>query len=215
VTTHEFGERLNKRLRGGDAPADPLAPEIVERMHRYYELLAKWNATINLTALPLDDWNDQTIDRLLIEPILAARYVPQAAIPWFDVGSGGGSPAIPLKILRPAAQLTMVEAKSRKAAFLREAIRELGLPSAVVETGRFEDLAGRPGMTGVAQLITVRAVRIDAGVFGAAAALLARSGALFLFTSGVAPARTGEFDLAETARLTEQSGSELMILRRR
>jgi len=215
VTPHEFGERLNKRLRSVDAPPDSLAPDLVERLHRYYQLLAKWNETINLTALALDDWHDQTIDRLLVEPILAARYVPDAAIPWFDVGSGGGSPAIPLKILRPGAQLTMVEAKSRKAAFLREAIRELGLTGAVVETGRFEDLAGRPEMKGVAQLITVRAVRIDAGVFGAAAALLAQSGALFLFTSGIAPARTGEFDLADTARLTQQPGSELMILRRR
>lgn len=215
MTPHEFGERLNKRLRSEDAHADPLAPEHLEQLHGYYQLLARWNATINLTALPLGEWNDQTIDRLLVEPILAARYVPGAAIPWFDVGSGGGSPAIPLKILRPASQLTMVESKSRKAAFLREAVRELGLPSTVVETGRFEDLAATPGMAGVAQLVTVRAVRIDAGVFGAAAALLARSGALFLFTSGVASARTGEFDLAETAQLTQQSGSELMILRRR
>jgi 16S rRNA G527 N7-methylase RsmG len=93
----------------------------------------------------------------------------------------------------------MVEAKSRKAAFLREAVRELGLSSTAVETGRFEDLAASPGMAGVAQLVTARAVRIDAGVFGAAAALLAKSGDLFLFTSGAR--RTGEFDLAETARL--------------
>ena len=215
VTPHEFAERLSKRLRTGPAPGRELASEVVAQLFAYYQLLARWNATINLTSLPLDDWDDQAIDRLLIEPLQASRYVPESAISWFDIGSGGGSPAIPLKILRPAAQLTMVESKSRKAAFLREAVRELRLPGAVVETERFEDLTSRPGMRGVAQLVTVRAVRVDAGVFAGAAALLAQSGALFLFTSGIAPARTGEFDLAETAQLTEQVDSELMILRRR
>jgi 16S rRNA (guanine527-N7)-methyltransferase len=215
VTPHEFGERLNKRLRAAATPAAELTPEIAAQLFSYYQLLARWNATINLTSLPLDGWDDQAIDRLLIEPLQASRYVPESAISWFDIGSGGGSPAIPLKILRPAAQLTMVESKSRKAAFLREAVRELHLPGAVVETERFEDLASRPGMRGVAQLVTVRAVRVDAAVFGGAAALLAQSGALFLFTSGIAPARTGEFDLAEAAQLTEQMDSELIVLRRR
>ena len=46
-----------------------------------------------------------------------------------DVGSGGGSPAIPLKLAAPAVALTMVEVKARKSAFLREAIRQLELDS--------------------------------------------------------------------------------------
>ena len=46
---------------------------------------------------------------------------------WFDIGSGGGSPAIPLKLARPTLPLPMVESKTRKAVFLREAVRALGL----------------------------------------------------------------------------------------
>ena len=138
MTPHEFGERLNKRLRSDDGPANPLTPALLDQLHRYYQLLTKWNETINLTALPLGEWNDQTIDRLLVEPILAARYVPRRrSVVRRRIRRR--LPAIPLKILRPAAQLTMVEAKSRKAAFLREAIRELALLGAVVEPEGSED----------------------------------------------------------------------------
>jgi 16S rRNA (guanine527-N7)-methyltransferase len=58
-----------------------------------------------------------------------------------DIGSGGGSPAIPLKLSAPAASLTMVEVKARKSAFLREAIRTLRLERSSVETARYELLA--------------------------------------------------------------------------
>jgi 16S rRNA (guanine527-N7)-methyltransferase len=215
VTSHEFGARLAKRLRSAPIQIAEIPPEAVQQLEAYYKLLARWNTTINLTSLPLDEWNDQTIDRLLIEPLQASRYVPESAIAWFDVGSGGGSPAIPLKILRPAAQLTMVESKSRKAAFLREAIRELRLPSAVVEAGRFEDLAARPGMRGVAQLVTIRAVKTDARVFEAAAMLLGPSGALFVFTTGASTAGLMDgFEVADTAQLSTESSSQLVLLRR-
>ena len=55
-----------------------------------------------------------------------------------DLGSGGGSPAIPLKIARQALKLTMIESKERKSMFLREAIRTLGLADSSVENDRFE-----------------------------------------------------------------------------
>jgi 16S rRNA (guanine527-N7)-methyltransferase len=214
VTSREFGERLSKRL-GNGPDSIPLAPAVLAQLEAYYHLLARWNETINLTSLPLQEWNDQAVDRLLVEPLLAARYVPESAIPWFDFGSGGGSPALPLKILRPLSQLTMVESKSRKAAFLREAVRSLQLPSAIVHTGRFEDLAARPEMRGVAQLVTVRAVKVDRPLFDAASTLLAASGALFLFTSADALAQPlAGFEVAETAQLSAQPGSQLVILRR-
>src|SRR6516164_7658019 len=104
-----------------------VSEEAIEQLGRYFELLAKWNAKINLTALPLDPPTRETLDRLFVEPLAAARYFPRDPVAWFDLGSGGGSPAIPLKILHPEASLTMVEARVRKAAFLREAVRGLVL----------------------------------------------------------------------------------------
>ena len=74
---------------------------LLTRLEIYYRLLSRWNTKINLTALPLEDLTDHAVDRLLIEPLAAARFVPESPLTWFDLGSGGGSPALPLKLVRP------------------------------------------------------------------------------------------------------------------
>jgi 16S rRNA (guanine527-N7)-methyltransferase len=180
VTAREFRDRLRRRARRADVPLDP---SVVEQLEAYYRLLARWNEKINLTALPLRELRDETIDRLLVEPLAAARHVPDSLTDWFDLGSGGGSPALPLKIVRPDARLTMVESRTRKAAFLREAVRVLGLGRTSVENARMEEVAARPGASKSAQLVTVRAVRIDRAVWQAANALLRDDGRLLLFRS--------------------------------
>ena len=79
---------------------------MLEPLEAYFRLLAHWNAKINLTALPLDPPTDETLDRLLVEPLAAARQIRRcAAASGSTSGSGGGSPAIPLKIARPALRL--------------------------------------------------------------------------------------------------------------
>src|SRR5205085_1587681 len=105
------------------------------------------------------------------EPLAAARLVENAATPWFDLGSGGGSPAIPMKIAHPLLQLQMVESRGRKAAFLREVLRELQLDAAGVIEERFERLPETLYRT--ASLVTVRAVRPDAVLLTTVTNLLA------------------------------------------
>jgi len=144
---------------------------------------------MNLTALPLEGPPDRTIDRLFIEPLAAARYVPMSPLTWVDVGSGGGSPAIPLKLLRPHAKLTMVESKARKVAFLREAVRTLALAGADVQSVRFEDLSAGQAF---ANMITLRAVRVDDELLAACRSVLQLGGELFLFQTAVEP----RFDIA-------------------
>jgi 16S rRNA (guanine527-N7)-methyltransferase len=150
---------------------------------RYFELLKHWNRSINLTALPLENLTDGAMDRLIIESLVAAEKLGDGASTWFDLGSGGGSPAIPMKIAWPATRLTMVESRSRKGAFLREAIRELGLTAASVAEPRFEDLARTGDAPGSADLVTVRAVRPDAKLFVAVHLLLKHGGRLAIFSS--------------------------------
>jgi 16S rRNA (guanine527-N7)-methyltransferase len=104
----------------------------------YIGLLTEWNRRLNLTALSLEPLSDEAIDRLLIEPIIAARTIRQSDRRAIDIGSGGGSPAIPLKVMAPWIDMVLVESKVRKAAFLREAVRELGLAGVEVENARFE-----------------------------------------------------------------------------
>jgi 16S rRNA (guanine527-N7)-methyltransferase len=192
VTSLEFRDRLARRARRAKAP---LTIAMLDPLETYYRLLAHWNKTINLTALPLDPPSDEAFDRLLVEPLAAAPHLTgregvrrpsdpagRGSAVWFDLGSGGGSPAIPLLIARPALHLTMIESKSRKAAFLREAVRELGFAgSAVVLDERFEDVASQPERRQTAELVTVRAVRADDQLFRIAAELLRTVGALHLF----------------------------------
>jgi 16S rRNA (guanine527-N7)-methyltransferase len=142
-------------------------------------LLRRWNDKINLTSLPD---GDEAVDRLLVEPILAARLMVEPASLVVDIGSGGGSPAIPLKIAAPIQALWMVESKARKSAFLREAVRQLSLAGARVESGRFEDLVLRPELFGQVDLITLRAVRADLKGLALIQQFLRPRGQIFYFT---------------------------------
>ena len=122
-------------------------------------------------------------------PTALAKLSPGETV--LDLGSGGGSPAIPIKIYRPELRLTMVESKTRKASFLREAIRVLGLVDAAVENLRFEDLASSENRRGVVDLITVRGVRVDARLLSVCDGLLAENGRLVVFGSSALPAGSG------------------------
>ena len=161
-------------------------------MSGYWMLLERWNAKVNLTALPLPGAPSPSVDRLIIEPLLAVRLMPRAPMTWFDLGSGGGSPAIPIKIAIPEARLWMVESKSRKVAFLREVVRTLGLRSVDVLHDRVENVAVR--QPGVAECITVRALRLDQNLLKAARQLLSSSGRLVVFENSDSAPQTSGFD---------------------
>jgi 16S rRNA (guanine527-N7)-methyltransferase len=176
VTSREFKDRLTRRARKArvELPTEVCAP-----FEAYFRLLAQWNVKINLTGLPLQPPTDETFDRLFIEPLVASTLVAESPGVWFDLGSGGGSPALPLKMIRPALSLTLVESKTRKAAFLREVVRVLGLTGTDVANIRFEELQTKVDRT--ADLITVRAVRPDATLFDVSSRLLKSGGHLLLF----------------------------------
>jgi 16S rRNA (guanine527-N7)-methyltransferase len=151
--------------------------EQAQQLARYLHLLSAWNSKVNLTAL--DDM-DAAVDRLILEPLLAARYVPQTGA-LMDVGSGGGSPAVPLKIARPGLHLRMVESKTRKGAFLREVVRQLGLEDAVVENRRYEELLTRPELHESMDVVTIRAVRVDGHALMGIQAFVKPLGEILLF----------------------------------
>lgn len=133
------------------------APEgFIAQASAYYDLLFRWNRTVNLTAL-----RDgvEAIDRLIVEPLTAAPGLAADAV-LVDVGSGGGSPAVPLKLAMPGIDLTMIEARGRKGAFLREVLRALQVGGARVEVSRVEDWATSGRIKGPA-VVSMRAVRLD------------------------------------------------------
>jgi 16S rRNA (guanine527-N7)-methyltransferase len=179
VASREFRERLSRRAKSAGISLDR---PLIDGLETYYQLLAKWNAKINLTAFKLTpEGEDQAIDRLLIEPVVAARYIPENARTLLDAGSGGGSPAIPLKLATTNLALRMVEVKTRKAVFLREAVRALGLRDAEVETSRFEELLPRAELHEALDLVSIRAVRIETRTLNSLQAFLRPGGKLLLF----------------------------------
>lgn len=185
----------------------------LDQIERYLGLLARWNRTINLTALPLDPPTDTTVDRLLIEPLAAAAWISEVPGRWMDLGSGGGSPAIPLKIVRPQLTLTMVEARERKAAFLREAARDLALPEVEIVNERFESLKSRSELMGRYTLVTARGLRIDSNMLGLARRLLIPGGRLFLFGShDSALFSNARFERVEMVNLGVDGSASLLIL---
>lgn len=155
-----------------------LDPSIADRLLAYYELLARWNRKINLTSLSDPA---QAVDRLLLEPVAAAPHLPKGA-KLADLGSGGGSPAIPLAITLNSPHLLMVESRSRKAAFLREAARLVGVP-ATVEAIRFEELRRTDDYRGAADIVSMRAVRPDPETVDLARWLTRRGGLVAYFGS--------------------------------
>jgi len=207
VAARDFRTRLLRRAsKVGLFLPDDLAGKLVA----YHELLSRWNRKINLTAL---DNPDEAIDRLLLEPVLAARHFPALDASIMDIGSGGGSPAIPMKLAVPSSALTMVEVKVRKSAFLREAVRSLSLEKTVVETSRYEELLARPELHEAFGVLSLRAIRVEVRTLLTLQAFVKPGGVIFLFRgpSGpdspdlVPPLRwAGTFALAESvqSRLT-------------
>jgi len=192
-----------------------IGDDLAASLTAYYELLSRWNRKINLTALTDPD---EAIDRLLLEPLAAARHLPPFSRTLLDVGSGGGSPAIPLKLAVPAVTLTMVEVKARKSAFLREAVRQLGLADARVETGRYEELLTRPELHDSQDAVSIRAVRIEPRSLATLQAFLKPSGVFLLFrgTGGnglqeVLP----PLEFVQTVPLVDATQSRLTIIAKR
>jgi 16S rRNA (guanine527-N7)-methyltransferase len=191
----------------------PISVDARSKLEIYFQLLTRWNAKINLTALPLRRPTDETFDRLLIEPLAAARYVAASARRWFDVGSGGGSPAIPLKIVHARAELTMVESRARKAAFLREAVRALELPDVDIENRRFEDVAAHILPHSV-DLVSVRAVKGAPPLLIAIRRVLTPNGRMFVFHAPAGGSETPPgFAMAEMAKLGTSHDARLSILK--
>lgn len=199
-----------------------MPPELADRLEAYYRLLATWNAKINLTGLRVSDVTPDALDRLLVEPLVAARYVAVRGPRMIDIGSGGGSPAIPLALALPETRLLMVESKTRKSVFLREAIRSLGLTRAEVVTTRFEELLARPDLHEANDLVTIRAVRLESRVLGTLQAFTKPGGQVFLFrgsggsghsdpTESVTPPLTWK----ATYPLIESLRSRLVVLEKR
>jgi 16S rRNA (guanine527-N7)-methyltransferase len=110
----------------------------VLQIQQYIEILLAWNEKVNLTAIrdPLE-----ILYRHFCESMYASVAIPMENGRLADVGSGGGFPGLALKIIRPSLRVFLVESNIKKATFLAEVIREIGLKDAQVLVRRYEELS--------------------------------------------------------------------------
>ncbi len=160
----------------------------------YIDLLLRWNACINLTAIREPE---EIVTRHFGESLFAAAHlfpkIAPSAVPSerssgvglkqtstinhrvVDIGSGAGFPGLPIKIWTPKIQLTLIESNQKKATFLREVVRTLTLTDVNVFSKRAEDHP--PGQ---ADTVTLRAVENFQSILPAATRLLSQTGRLAL-----------------------------------
>lgn len=147
------------------AGLEPISEAALSQFNSYLALIVRWNARMNLTAV-----RDEAgiLTRHFVESIACAQSLSEETGSLLDFGSGAGFPGIPIAICRPGIAVTLAESQAKKAAFLQEAIRTMGLNSRVF-AGRAEDIDQ------LFDCVTLRAVdRMDRAV--AAASGLVRVG---------------------------------------
>ena len=108
------------------------------RLLSYCALLAKWNKSYALTTLTEPA---QMVTHHLLDSLSIAMHLPAGTV--LDVGSGGGTPGIPLAIALPRQHFTLLDSNQKKTTFLQQAKIELGLHNVTVVTSRVEDFQGQ------------------------------------------------------------------------
>jgi 16S rRNA (guanine(527)-N(7))-methyltransferase RsmG len=145
----------------------------------YCDELHHWNQKINLTALVGAD----LVRRLAVEPVWIGRQLGLAGS-LLDIGSGSGCPAIPLRIVCPLRSCDLVEARSKRAAFLRHVVATLNLQNTVVHRARFEDaLKGLPKP----DWVTLQAVALTHSLVRSIRAIASQTTTIVWVTSSASP----------------------------
>jgi 16S rRNA (guanine527-N7)-methyltransferase len=171
----------------------PVSRETTERLDRFVDLLLTWQRTTNLIASSTVPhiWTRHIADSLqLIELAPDART-------WIDLGSGGGFPGLVLACAlagKSGAVVHLVESNGKKAAFLRDAQRLIGMP-AIVHVERIEDFAAR--FQDRADVVTARAVAPLKSLLDLCFPLLGKNSAMGLFLKG----QNAELELGEARKI--------------
>jgi 16S rRNA (guanine527-N7)-methyltransferase len=189
MTPDAIAELLVPYVEHSEQPSASL-DNLASQISAYLELLLRWNARTNLTAIR---GPEEIIRRHFGESLFAARQIFPAGNPILsfaaslaDVGSGAGFPGLPMKLWAPRLQVTLIEAQQKKATFLREVVRSLGLAGVEVRLNRAELV------TESFDVVTMRAVERFDQVVVAAAGLVSPGGRLCLLIGEGQVAKTGE-----------------------
>jgi 16S rRNA (guanine527-N7)-methyltransferase len=170
-----FEEELARALEG--VPGLRIPPEAIEAMAALDAMLVHWSGKLDLVGFRSPE---ERIRRYFAEPLAASLQLgtPAEAL---DIGSGGGSPALPLALCLRRLRFTLMEPRRKKAFFLEEAVRHLGLENVDVRPERFERCERERAF----DLVTTRGVRLSVSGLDEVTKCLRRGGR-FLWFSGEA-----------------------------
>ena len=143
LVTAQHAEELRK---GARELGVELSAEQHEQLLAYLALLIKWNKAYNLTAVRDPD---EMVSRHLLDSLSVVPYVVEAGDNWLDVGSGGGMPGIPLAILFPERQFTLLDSNGKKTRFLTQVKLELKLANLQVIHSRVEEFQPEQPFSGI------------------------------------------------------------------
>ena len=147
-----------------------------KRFLHYYEMLIEWNAKINLTAITDPEG---VASRHFADSLLALKLIPQGAR-LIDIGTGAGFPGIPLKIMRPDIELTLLDSLNKRIIFLNEVLKDLDIDARTLHL-RAEDGAKDPELRGRFDIATSRAVAAVSKIAGWTLPFVKNGGASLMY----------------------------------
>jgi len=202
------GPRLNELLQ--QSALGPLDDETARKFEVYLSLFVRWNKKLNLSSVRDEEG---ILSRHFVESIAVAQSLPSEISTLLDFGSGAGLPGIPIALCRPRIAVTLAESQAKKAAFLQEAVRVLGI-SAKVHTDRAETLSEVPAQ--VFDCVVMRAVEKMPKAVATAVKLVAPEGWLAPMTtdaslSELQTAAGPQFNWRDSVRLPD-SESRILAL---
>ena len=168
IKMNQFNHPLYQQLSEGLVELS-LDIKFSHALLNYLDLLVRWNKAYNLTAIrdPNEMLTKHLLDSLAMHPYFTQENLA-------DLGTGAGLPGIPLAIIRPEAQISLIESNGKKTRFLREVVRQLGLNNVTVIESRAESV-NKPEQF---QSITARAMDRLAGILAVGGHLLNKDGVL-------------------------------------
>jgi 16S rRNA (guanine527-N7)-methyltransferase len=200
IGSKEWSDLIIEGARGFDID---LTPADTRRFAIHASELIRWNRKINLTAItdPLE-----VAVKHFLDSLPAVRHIPPNAT-LLDIGSGGGFPGLPLKILKPSLSITLIDASRKKVTFLKHIIRTLKLDNIEALHRRAEELAVDARYVNRFDVIISRAFSALDHLFKLALPLLAEGGSVIAFKGEV---EQDEFNDLNASIFKERPGNKLI-----
>jgi len=181
----------------------------MDSLYSYYQELGRWNEKLNLIG---PGTAGEILARHFGESLAALPFLPAEAKSGLDLGSGAGFPGLVLAASRPGLEMTLVEARERKWAFLLSAARRASLSSRCLNVRvRLPLPSGLPESLDV---ITSRALRLDPDVWGALSRRLGAEGRIILWVGEQDPDLPPDLAACGDVRLAGSDRRRILVLRR-